>query len=226
MRSLSTRMNATRPLPVHRPAWALCSAVVFFLCSVYLLDWPMTLLVRLAVLAVVAVGAISAGWVLQFGWALSDGIRAKRLVLAALLLISVGICGGYLGRNIIMRQYDAMRLASFAHRIAETDRVVAGCVEDRSIRLTFAGDAAKRVVGAVSSGASARLPDAEFTAAYDVVATFYRGTTVLGRIELSSSLFLLGSNDPPFASDALENLVYTPVLEALRESYSRQTERQ
>src|SRR5512136_2112298 len=111
----------------------------------------MTMLTRLTALPLVAVAAAAVGWLLQFLWGLSAGIRArsskitKRLVFVALLVVGVGACGGYLSRNIIMRQYDAVRLATFARRIADTDRVVATCREDRSTRLTFAGDAAKRV---------------------------------------------------------------------------------
>lgn len=189
----------------------------------------MTILTRLTVLPIAVLAAAFVGWVLQFLWGLSDGIRArsskttKRFMVVALLLAGAGACGGYLGRNIIMRQYDAARLARFARRIAATDRVVATCVEDRSIRLTFMGDAAKRVAGAVSSGGSARLPGAEFAAAYDVFATFYRGSNVLGQIKLCGSLFLLDSNESPCISGSLEAAVYKPVLEALRESYAHHT---
>jgi uncharacterized membrane protein len=188
----------------------------------------MTLLTRLALLPIVVLGAASAGWVLQFFWGASDGIRTrsskttKRLVLAGLLFAGVGLWVGYLGRHSIIRQYDAARLATFARTIADADQVVATCWEDKSVRLAFTGDDAKRVVGAVTSGVSARLPDGEFAAAYDVVATFYRGTNTLGQIKLCAPLFLLESNDSPFLSQTLETRVYRPVLEALHETYAHQ----
>ncbi len=187
----------------------------------------MTVLTRVATLPVVMAGAAAIGLALQFAWVLSEGIRAKsskatkRVVFLIFVLAAIGLCGGYLGRHTIMRQYDLVRLRSFAHRIAESDRVEASCVEDRSIRLTFTGDAAKRLIQAVSSGASARLPNAEFAAAYDVSATFYRGSHLLGRVKLCGSLFLLGTDEPPFISDSLETKLYRPVLEALQESYER-----
>lgn len=148
-----------------------------------------------------------------------------RFVFLALLLIIVGLCAGYLTKNVILRQYDAVRLARFAHQIADTDRIV-GTWERSSVRLTLMGDDAKKVVRAVSSAVSARMPNAEFACKYSATATFYKGTNVLGHIEMCNSLFLLKTSQPPFFDDSgsLEAVVYTPALEALRESYRTSNE--
>jgi hypothetical protein len=150
---------------------------------------------------------------------MSDKTR-MRLALLVLLLIIAGLCAGYLAKNIILRQYDAARLARFAHQIVDTDRVV-GAWERSSVHLTLTGDEAKKVVRAVSSAVSARMPNAEFACKYSATATFYRGTNVLGHIDMCNSLFLLKSSEPPFAdgSGLLDTAVYAPVLAALRESY-------
>jgi hypothetical protein len=143
-----------------------------------------------------------------------------RFAFLALLLVIVGLCVGYSARNVIMRQYDAARLARFAHRIADTDRIV-GTWEHSPVHLTLTGDDARKVVRAVSSAASARLPNAELACMYSAKAIFYRGTNVLGHIEMCNSLFLLKFSQPPFvdSSGLLDTAIYTPVLEALRQSY-------
>ena len=145
-----------------------------------------------------------------------------RFVFLGLILIIVGLCVGYLSKNFVMRQYDAARLARFAHQIADTDRIV-GTWKPSSVHLTLTGDDAKKVVRAVSSAVSVRMSNAELACKYSAIATFYRGTNVLGHIEMCNSLFLLKPSEPPFVdgSGLLEAVVYTPVLEALRESYQK-----
>jgi len=145
-------------------------------------------------------------------------------VLFAVILIVIGCWVGYLSKNFVMRQYDAARLARFAHRIADADHIVATTYD--SISLTITGDSVAKVLRAVSSAVSARMPDAEFTCKYGVTATFYKGTNVLGGIEMYKSLFLLNPNQPPFgdSSRVLDTTINTPVEEALRESYRKSAE--
>src|SRR5688500_178719 len=108
-------MGAARSLRVHKQAWVICSVAAFMLFAGYLRDWPFTGVIRLMALPFVLLAAAALGWVLQFFWGLSDGIRArsskasKRLVLVASLLLGAGAVGGYLGKNLILRQYDAVR---------------------------------------------------------------------------------------------------------------------
>ena len=130
----------------------------------------------------------------------------------ALLVIIAGMCGS----NPI---YDATRLKIFSRRIAGADRVVATWTGS-SVRLTFTGDDAGKIVRAVSSAVSGRMPDKEFMCMYEARATFYRGTNDLGQIGMCGSLFLIKRN-PPFidGTGMLESLVYTPTLKALREPY-------
>jgi len=141
-----------------------------------------------------------------------------RLVLLVLLLITVGLCVAPLSMDDLMLRYDAARLAIFAHRIAGADRVVGTC-SGSSASLTFTDDAAQKIVRAVSSAVSARMPRKEFALAYTGRATFYRGTNVLGQIEVADSLFLLKSSQPPFASRLLDTIISTPLEAAARESW-------
>jgi hypothetical protein len=141
-----------------------------------------------------------------------------RFIFFALLLIIVGVCTGHLSKNYVMRQYDAVRLAIFAHRIADADRVVVTW-GGSPVSLTFTGDDAQKIVRAVSSAASARMPDAELALKYSERVAFYKGTDALGEVEMAYSLFLLKFREPPFCdrSGTLNTLVSTPFEKAVRE---------
>jgi hypothetical protein len=142
-----------------------------------------------------------------------------RLVLLVLLLITVSLCVGSLSINGIKLKYDAARLSIFAHRIAGADRVV-GTRSGSSVSLTYRGDDTQKIVRAVSSAVSLRMPNKEFAVAYIESATFYKGTNVLGRIRMAGSLFLVGETyGPPFGSRLLEITVSTPLEEAATESW-------
>jgi hypothetical protein len=148
-----------------------------------------------------------------------------RFVFLVLILIIVGLCVGHLSKNFVMRQYDAARLANFANRIADADRIV-GTYPQTSVSLMLTGDNARKGIQAVSSAVSARMPNSEFACLYDVKATFFKGTNVLGEIRMCGPLFLLNHDQPPFVdgSGLLETVIYTPVQEALREFYQTNVE--
>ena len=139
-----------------------------------------------------------------------------RLIGFVLLLAIVGLCVSYLARFGILRLYDAARLDIFAHRIASADRVV-GIWADSPVALTFTGDDAQKIVRAVSSAASARMPDKEIALKYSGRATFYRSTNVLGHILFADSLFLLKTTEPPFGSRLVDTMMSTPLMQAERE---------
>jgi hypothetical protein len=120
--------------------------------------------------------------------------------------------------NDIKLRYDAARLAIFAHRIANADRVV-GTWSGSSASLTLTGDDAQKIVRAVSSAVSARMPDKQFALLYPERATFYKGTNVLGQIGMAGSLFLVNHSEPPFGSRLLSTMISTPLEEAERESW-------
>lgn len=143
-----------------------------------------------------------------------------RFVLFGVILIIVVFCVGYLSKNFVLRQYDAARLSRFADRIGYADHIVATNYGS-SISLTLTGDSAAKIVGAVSSAMTARMPNKVFKAKYSVTATFYKGTNVLGDIKISESLFLLNWNSPPFFDDSelLKTMVETPLLEKERGSF-------
>jgi hypothetical protein len=126
--------------------------------------------------------------------------------------------------------YDAVCRASFAHRIADTDRVV-GTFSRSPVSVTLTGDDARKVVRAVSSASSDRPPwGMETSCSFMCRVKFFRGTNVLDDIEVCSSLFLirrlplfLDGYDhrlPPFRDDtgSLDSLVYTPVVKAWRDA--------
>ena len=229
-RLLYTRVSSmagARPLPVNRKAWVICAVAVFFFSAAYLRDFPTTIMTRVVALPFVLAAATGIGWVLQFlavylsGVLMGRSMATQRFVFIAVLLAA----GGFLGRNIILRQYDAVRLWVFAGRIADADRVLA--IWQRSpVEISFGGDEVKGIVQAASSGISARMPDGQFMCIYDARATFYKGTNVLGHIDICNWLFHLDSGGPPFAdgSGVLESSVYAPLRERLGEWHARQVE--
>jgi hypothetical protein len=112
--------------------------------------------------------------------------------------------------------YDSLRLARFAHRIADTDRIVTTFARS-SVSLTITGDDAKKVVRAVSSASSDRPPfGMASSCSFMARATFFRGTNVLDDIEICSSLFLIHETEPPFRDDSklLDTAVYQPIAAA------------
>lgn len=149
----------------------------------------------------------------------------QRLILIAFLLIAA-----LLGRNFILRQYDAIRLSLFSRKIASTDQII-GTWTRTSVEIKFTGEHMKKIVRATSSATSARMPDADFMCMFDGKATFYKGTKFLGETYLCNGLFHLGTGGrrgPPFYdnSDILDKTVYTPLLEAIRNWQHEQSELQ
>jgi hypothetical protein len=112
--------------------------------------------------------------------------------------------------------YDSLRLAWFARRIAGADRIVATNWE-ASVSMTITGDDAKKVVRAISSAGSGRPPlGMDWANIYGVNARFYRGTEVLGEIEMDGGgLFLIHYHEPPFRDDTgvLLRVLYKPLSE-------------
>ena len=120
-----------------------------------------------------------------------DGTRKSRkrfgitVAVVAVLLLIVGSTS--LGRTIILRQYDAIRLASFARRVAQSDRAVA--TGGGSTTLTFTGAELEKILRGVSSGKSSRMPDAVFMSSAVATVVFLEGTNTLGEISLGMHLF-------------------------------------
>jgi hypothetical protein len=125
--------------------------------------------------------------------------------------------------------YDALRLAWFAHRIAESDRIVATNWLS-AVSLTITGDETKKVVRAISSAGSGRPPfGTDWANIYDVNAKFCRGTKVLGEIEMDGGgLFLIYYHRPPFreSTGLLHELVYKPISDAARTAEMKKFESQ
>lgn len=149
-----------------------------------------------------------------------------RLVLLALLLITVGLCVPLqtFPRTGILRLGDAVRLDIFAHRIAGADRVAA-VWPSSSVRLTFQGSEARQILQAVAAAESARTRegDTATTRQFTHKIVFYTGTNILGQASLSGSLFLLNSHDPIFCdhSGRLDALISQPLTKAFRESWNQ-----
>src|SRR5687768_10239235 len=87
--------------------------------------------------------------------------KTKRWLLIVPLLLLLILASTSFGRNIILQQYDAIRLASFTRRIATADRAVATALGS-SAQITFTGAELEKIVRGVSSGTSARMPDAVY----------------------------------------------------------------
>lgn len=131
--------------------------------------------------------------------------------------------------RFLFAPYDALRLAWFAHRIAGTDRIVAKTRRD-AVSMTLTGDDAKKAVRAISSASSGRPPSGtDWANIYDVNAQLYKGTQVLGEIEMDGSgLFLIHYHKPPFLEDTgvLHELLYKPLMEAAKEAERKRFESQ
>lgn len=122
--------------------------------------------------------------------------------------------------TFVYRPYDAARLAIFAHRIADTDRIVATHARN-SVSLTVTGDDARKIVRSVASASPARPSfGTDWACIYDVKATFLIGTNVVDDIEMCSPLFLLHHSKPPFrdVTGLLRDIVYAPFLKAAHEA--------
>jgi hypothetical protein len=133
-----------------------------------------------------------------------------------LVLVGVAIIFGIIFRNFILLQYDAVRLAIFAHRIADTDRMVA-IYPSTPVKLVLAGRDAQMVVHAIRSAGSGRMPNAEIDALYDVDVIFYKDTNHLGEIRLQNNFFVLDPRQPPFGCGILATRIYQPVIQSLKQ---------
>lgn len=145
----------------------------------------------------------------------------KRLVIIGTIVVLLLLLGfTNFGRYIILRQYDAVRLATFSRRIADADRAVAKSLGG-SVELTFTGDQLKTIIRAVSSAKSARMPDGVFMSSAFATVTFHRGTNILGEINMSDELFALPGGPMFFdSSAALSPTIYTPLRQKMHEAYA------
>src|SRR6266481_6013565 len=108
-------------------------------------------------------------------------MRTRSKIRAAWLWASLVVLAALL---IKFTAYDTLRLAWFAHRIAGTDRIVATNWLS-SVSVTISTDDAKKVVRAVSSAGSGRPRfGMDWANVYEVNTKFYRGTKVLGEIQM------------------------------------------
>lgn len=156
---------------------------------------------------------------------MSDKSKLYVIFLLPLLII----VGWYAG-NYALWKYDAafdgVRLEQFAHRIADTDHIVA-TYSQSSVSLTVTGDNAKKVVRAVSSAKSDRPPLGHSNICRLMAkATFFKGTNVLDNIEMCSSLFLISHGKCPYRDDTglLKAVVFTPIVKASEESWDKKHE--
>lgn len=139
------------------------------------------------------------------------------MMLGAVLLLVIVFVGHTISAKLALRKYDAARLASFANRIAGTDRIV-GTFKDSKVSSTITGDDVQKVIRAVASASSHRSPgEKPLEMLYDVKAVFYKGTNVLGDIQIGEDMFLAdGSEEIPFldGTGLLKDLVMIPACKA------------
>jgi hypothetical protein len=144
---------------------------------------------------------------------MSSNGKIRFTILGVALLLVIVFVGHTISAKLALRKYDAAHLASFAHRIADADRIV-GTFHDSKVSPTITGDDVQRVVRSVASASSHRPPS---EMAYSVKAVFYKGTNVLGDIEIGEDIFLLdGNEDIPFqdSTGLLKDLVMIPAYKA------------
>ena len=141
------------------------------------------------------------------------------LVIVPLLVLMLFAVTSF-GRNIILQQFDAIRLASFSRRIATADRAVATALGG-STQITFTGADLEKIVRGVSSGTSSRMPDAVYMSSAFATVTFHRGTNTLGQINMSEQLFAFPESAQFFdRSTLLNQTIYTPLRQKLHESHA------
>ena len=150
---------------------------------------------------------------------MSSNGKIKFTILGAALLLVIAFVGHTISAKLALRKYDAAYLTSFAHRIADSDHIV-GTFKDSKISSTITGGDVQKVVRAVASASSIRSPgDRPLEMLYDVKTVFYKGTNVLGDIEIGEGIFLIdGSENIPFVDSTglLKDLVWGPAYKAYR----------
>ena len=125
-------------------------------------------------------------------------------------------------RTMILQQYDAIRLVSFARGIALSDRAVATAAGD-STTLTFTGDELEKIRRGVSSGKSSRMPDGVYMSTPVATVTFHRGTNHLGEMSISDQLFNITGGAQFFDNSKLLNqTIYIPLRQKRDEEYARE----
>jgi hypothetical protein len=151
---------------------------------------------------------------------------APNVFILAILVLLVALVGI---PRFLFAPYDSLRLSWFSHRIAGTDRIVATNWVN-SVSLTLTGDDARKVVRAISSAGSGRPPSGmDWANMYTVNAKLYRGTRLLGEIEMDGGgLFLIHYHKPPFQEGAglLHDLIYKPLSEAAHKAEETRLESQ
>ena|ERR1035438_3138867 len=157
---------------------------------------------------------------------MSDKSKSRVTFVVVVLVISVLWFLFLPVPRFVFEPYDSARRAMFAHRIADTDRIVA-TYAGSSVSLTVTGDDAKKVVQAVSSATSDRPPFGMANAcSFMAKATFFKGTNILDHIEICSSLFLIHYSEPPFQDDSglLDTVVCSPVSRAAMDAKMKELE--
>lgn len=130
------------------------------------------------------------------------------------------------GRLIILQQFDAIQLMSFAGKIDDADSATATVSAASSVHLTFTGAELQKILRGISSGKSARMPDAGYMSSAFATVSFRQGTNIVGQADLRGAaglaqLFSIRGGPQFFDGTGLLNeTVFTPLSQKLRESYS------
>ena len=147
---------------------------------------------------------------------MSSNVKIRLTILGAALLLVIVFVGHTVSAKLALRKHDAAHLATFARRIAAADHIV-GTFKDSKVSLTITSNDVQKVVQAVASASSHRPPSGTWQMIYDVKAVFFKGTNVLGNIEIGEGLFLIDGNEEiPFQDNAglLKDLVMIPTYKA------------
>ena len=146
--------------------------------------------------------------------------RVAVVIVATAALLLLIIAATPFGRTFIQRHRDNLRLASFAREISSADRAVV-VAAGGSATLTLTGPQLDKVLRAISTGTSARMPDTVYMASSEATVTFYRGTNALGEVNTGSGLFAFpGSPDYYGNSELLKEAIHTPLRQKIHEAYA------
>ena len=133
-----------------------------------------------------------------------------------LVAIAVGLFAGIPLTKFLLQTIDGAQLA---HRIANSDHVVATFTWNNSATVTITGESAIKIVQAVSS---AKRDTASYASQFDVRLVFFNGTNSLDEVKNCGQLILHNGKQYHVVSEEMYPLVIPALKKALIDSTEAQ----